>query len=57
MRRSPLLQHLRDEQRDEAMNKTPAERLMMALELSDACARLNAAARKAIEEQRAVRTA
>lgn len=57
MRRSPLLQRIRDEQRDEAMRKTAAERLLLALELSDACAELNLAARKAIEEKRAARAA
>ena len=56
MRRSQLLQRLRDEQRDDAMKKTAAERLLLALELSDACAQLNNAARKAIEEKRAART-
>ena len=55
MRRSPLLQRLRDEQRDEAMKKTAAERLLIALELSDACIQLNNAARRAIEEKRAIR--
>jgi len=56
MRRSPLLQRLRDEHRDEAMRKTAAERLLLALDLSDACVQLNNAARKAIEEKRATRT-
>ena len=55
MRRSPLLQRLRDEQRDEAMKKTAAERLLLALELSDVCIQLNNAARRAIEEKRAIR--
>lgn len=52
MRHSSLIQNLRDEQRDEIMKKTAAERLLIALELSDACALLNNAARKAIEEKR-----
>ncbi len=55
MGRSPLLQRLRDEQREEAMKKTAAERLLLALELSDACVQLNNAARRAIEEKRAAR--
>lgn len=55
MPRSRLLQRLRDEQRDEAMKKTAAERLLLALELSDVCVQLNNAARKAIEEKRAIR--
>jgi predicted house-cleaning noncanonical NTP pyrophosphatase (MazG superfamily) len=53
MSHSSLLKKLRDEQRDEIMRKKPAERLLMALELSDACAQLNDAARKALEEKRA----
>lgn len=56
MRRSQLLQRLRDEQRDVTMSKTAAERLLLALELSDACAQINNAARKAIEAKRATRT-
>lgn len=52
MKHSSLIQNLRDEQRDEIMKKTAAERLLIALELSDACALLNNAARKAIEEKR-----
>ena len=55
MRRSVLLQRLRKEQRDEAMKKTAAERLLLALELSDSCIQLNCAARQAIEEKRAIR--
>ena len=55
MPRSRLLQRLRDEQRDEAMKKTAAERLLLALELSDVCVQLNNAARRAIEEKRAIR--
>jgi len=54
VRRSPLLQRLRDEQCDEAMKKTAAERLLLALELSDVCVQLNNAARRAIEEKRAI---
>lgn len=53
MKHSPLIQNLRDEQRHEMMTKTATERLAIALELSDACAALNSAARKAIEESRA----
>jgi hypothetical protein len=50
---SSLMQQNRDEQRDEIMKKTPGERVQMALELSDTCALLNRAARKALEENRA----
>ena len=53
MGHSALMKKNRDEQRDEIMKKTPGERLQAALELSDACALLNNAARKALEEQRA----
>lgn len=55
MRRSSLLQRLRDEQRAEIMKKTAAERLLLALELSDACVQLNNAARRAIEENCVIR--
>jgi hypothetical protein len=50
---SPLMKQNRDEQRDEIMKKTAAERLQIALELSDACILLNNAARRALEEKRA----
>jgi hypothetical protein len=53
MGHSSLLKKNRDEQRDEVMKKTPGERLQAALELSDACALLSDAARKALEEKRA----
>jgi hypothetical protein len=54
MGHSSLMKENRDEQRDELMRKSPAERLQIALELSDACALINAAARKALEEKRAI---
>ena len=50
---SHTLQSVRDEQRDEMQKLSPAERLLMALELSDACAELNEAGRKALEERHA----
>jgi len=50
---SRMMKKLRDEQREEVMKKEPGERLMMALELSDACVLLNATAVKALEEKRA----
>ena len=53
MGHSQLMKTIRDEQREEVMKKTPGERLLMALELSDTCALLNAAAVKALEEKRA----
>lgn len=51
---SPLMLLNRDEQRDEIMKKSTGERLQAALELSDACILLNGAARRALEEKRAV---
>jgi hypothetical protein len=54
MGQSPLMKQNRDEQRDEIMKKTTGERLQVALELSDACILLNGAARRALEEKRAV---
>jgi len=54
MGHSSLMKENRDEQRSEIMKKTPAERLLVALELSDACAVLGSAARKALEAKRAV---
>jgi hypothetical protein len=53
MGHSSLMKENRDEQRSEIMKKTPAERLLVALELSDACAVLGSAARKALEAKRA----
>ncbi|HBA89537.1 MAG TPA: hypothetical protein DCZ75_16585 [Geobacter sp.] len=53
MKHSSQIKNLRNEQRDEMMEKTAAERLAIALELSDACAQLKNAARKALEEKRA----
>lgn len=52
MGHSPLMKKNRDEQRDEMMEKTPAERVQIALELSDASALLNNAARRALKEKR-----
>lgn len=52
MKHSQMIQNLRDEQRDEIMEKTPAERLLIALELSDTCTLLSNAAKKALEEKR-----
>jgi len=54
MGQSPLMKQNRDEQRDEIMKKATGERLQIALELSDACILLNGAARRALEEKRAV---
>ena len=54
MGHSSLMKTNCDQQRDEIMKKTPGERLQVALDLSDACALLNTAARKALEEKRAV---
>jgi hypothetical protein len=52
MKQSQSIQNLRDEQRDEVMKKTAAERLLIAFELSATCTLLNNAARKAIEVKR-----
>lgn len=54
MGQSSLMKQNRDEQRDEIMKKTTGERLQIALELSDACILLNGAARRVLEEKRAV---
>ena len=54
MGHSSLMKENRDEQRNEIMKRTPGERLLLALELSDACAVLGSESRKALEEKRAV---
>ena len=54
MEHSSLMKKNRDQQRDDIMKITAGERLQVALELSDTCAILNRAARKALEEKRAV---
>ncbi len=54
MGQSPLMKQNRDEQRDEIMKKSAGQRLQVALELSDDCILLNGAAKKALEEKRAV---
>jgi hypothetical protein len=53
MARSLTIQFVRDEQREEMQKLSPAERLFMALELSDVCAELNEAGKKALEERHA----
>jgi hypothetical protein len=53
MGHSSLMQKNRDDQRNEIMKKTPEERVLLALALSDACDLLNKAARKALEGKRA----
>jgi hypothetical protein len=53
MGHSTLMKKNRDEQREHVMKKTPGERILAALELSDACSRLNTAARRTLEEKRA----
>ena len=47
------MKKVRDEQRELSMKNTAGERLLAALELSDACALLNNAARRTLEEKRA----
>jgi hypothetical protein len=54
MSHSPLMQQIRDERREEEQRLTPGERIRMACELSDACILLNQAARKTLEEKRAI---
>lgn len=49
---SALMQQNRDEQRQEMMKKTPGERLMITLELSDVCLLLGNSAREALEKKR-----
>lgn len=51
MAHSRLMQKIHDEQRAEMQRLTPAERLVMALELSDLCATLHTAGLKALEER------
>jgi len=50
---SRTLQSVKDEQRREMQKLTPAERLLMALELSDVCAELNQAGKNALKERHA----
>ena len=56
MAHSLTIQSVRDEQREEMHKLSPAERLLMALELSDACAELNEAGKNALEERHAAGT-
>lgn len=53
MATSILMEQNRNEQRKEMSGKTPAERLLIALELSDICLLLSNAARLALEKERA----
>jgi hypothetical protein len=53
MATSILMEQNRNEQRKEMSGKTPAERLLIALELSDMCLLLSNAARLALEKERA----
>ena len=53
---SRIIQSVRDEQRAEMQKLSPAERLLMALELSDVCAELNKAGKKALAERHAAGT-
>lgn len=50
---SALMQQNRNEQRQELLGKTPGERLLIALELSDLCRLLSSSAREALEKKRA----
>lgn len=54
---SHIIQSVRDEQREEMKKLLPAERLLMALELSDACVALSEAGKNALEERHAAGTA
>ena len=56
MGHSITIQSARDEQRKEMERLSPAERLIMALELSDVCAQLNVAGTKALEGRHAAGT-
>ena len=53
MSHSPQMQQIRDEQREEEKKLTPGERIQIACELSDLCALLNQAGKKALEDRRA----
>ncbi|MDD2500523.1 MAG: hypothetical protein PHN92_06865 [Geobacter sp.] len=53
MAASALMEQNRNEQRQEMSRKTPGERLLIALELSDLCLLLSDAARLALEKERA----
>ena len=57
MAHSHSIQSVRDEQRKEMRKLSPAERLLMALELSDVCAKLNEAGKNALEERHAAEAA
>ena len=48
---SLTIQSVRDEQREEMHKVSPAERLLMALELFYVCAKLNEAGKNALEER------
>lgn len=53
MATSTLMEQTRKEQRQEMSRKTPGERLLIALELSDVCLLLSSSARAALEKDRA----
>jgi len=53
MAHSHNIEQKREEQRKAMARLTPGERLLMALELADECARMNEAGRKALEALRA----
>lgn len=53
MATSALMEQTRKEQRQEMSRKTPGERLLIALELSDVCLLLSSSARVALEKDRA----
>ena len=53
MSHSEMLEKIREEQREEEMNKTPGERIVLACELSDTCLLLHQSARLALEKKRA----
>jgi hypothetical protein len=48
---------VRQSQQDEMQRRSPSERLLMALELSDLCAQLNSAGKQALKETYAAGTA
>ena len=53
MATSALIEQNRNEQRQELSGKTPGERLLIALELSDICRLLSSSARATLEKERA----
>lgn len=54
---SQNIEDVRKLQQDEMKERSPSERLLMALELSDVCVQLNSAGKQALQEVHAAATA